>query len=336
MGQRFSFSRLCLITLANVVFVTASFAAVPANYKGKPWKGTPRAVPGKVFFAEFDVGGGAQSSINGNVWYADNTDKGPAACGGVNSYRADDGDNMHPVVYQTNVGNVDKYEDGSVFPSAENPEGYYYVGCSHPNDWYSVTINVKYKGTYWLSSTWATEAPQTINFHLEFNDVKTPIDINGTKTEVVDLGHTPLPEWHTWKKFEKFGKVTLDTGVQVLKWVNHKSHLNNSYLQFDIDNVEILPSLKTSSPNALAQVLAISSAANTNLKNVQYSVREPGQTSMAVYDCAGRAIMQVFNQNVSAGKHVQTLNLTGVTNGVYFLHLTSNNQSSVTRFQYTR
>jgi hypothetical protein len=335
MGKCFSFSRLFFIAFASTLIVSTGFAAVPASYKGKPYKGTPRAIPGVVFWADFDIGGGAKSSIQDNVWYADNTDNGDWKQ--VKGFRAGDGDSDHPVVYGTNEGWVDtRAEDKSIFPSADSAKSYFYIGCSHPNDWYSVTVDVKNAGVYKLSSTWATEWVQSINFHLEFNYVKTPIDINGVKTEVVDLGNTPQPEWHTWKRFDNFGKVTLEKGVQVLRWCNHKSHLNNCYLQFDADFVEILPNFWSSSPTALEQVLTIYPASGKSLKNIQYTICEPGQTSLNIYDCSGKVVKAVFNRNLSAGKYNEQLDLSNITNGAYFINLNNNNKRSIAKINYVR
>jgi hypothetical protein len=335
MGQRFSFSRLCLITLAGAIMVTSTFAGVPASYKGKPYKG-PKEIPGRIFWAlDYDIGG---QGVSWNLWTTGEEGKGGTFVGA----RSSDGESSHMGVYQTNTPNkeyasgADNWEDGTPFPSKDSTNAYYYVGCNHEADWYCVTINVKYKGVYWLSSAYAQEAGDNVVFKLGINDVYQKVTMGGKESETVDVGPTPAPQWHTWKKFDKFGTIALDTGVQVLKFYYAIHHINNCYLDFSPKEVEIAPNFKTSSPTELSRYLTITPTSSNTLKNIEYSIGEAGFTTMGIYDCAGREIMPILNQNVSAGRHNQALNLTNVTNGVYFIRLTNNNQNSITKLQYTR
>jgi hypothetical protein len=328
MGKCFSFSRLWYGAVSCIAIVSIGFAEIPAGYPGKPYKDKAQEVPGRVLWSYYDNGGPA------GVFKCDNTGEGKVGGCSV-GFRSDDGGSSHPGIYQTNTKNtfddptgLDKYTDGTPYPSAETPAASWYIGASHASDWYSTTIHVKYKGTYSLSSTYAEQAGVNIAYTLY---------INGAEKVKVNLTHTG--SYHDWNKYDKFKTIDLDTGLWVLKCLLDREHLNNDYLLFEPTfeiPTAIVPFFPSNSPTALEQVLSIYPASGKSLKNVQYTICEPGQTSLNIYDCSGKVVKAVFNRNLSAGKYNEQLDLSNITNGAYFINLSNNNKRSVAKINYVR
>jgi hypothetical protein len=106
-------------TLLATLFLAAgaSNADIPAGYKGTPFGGAPRAIPGRIDFEDYDLGG-----VN-VAWKTDNK---AGAAGSNAAGREGDGEKDHPAFYTTNSnpGEVDKLPD--------------------------MTVNVAKAGTYWL------------------------------------------------------------------------------------------------------------------------------------------------------------------------------------------
>ena len=194
-------------------------ADIPAGYKGTPYLGTPRAIPGRIDFEDYDMGG-----LN-VAWKSDDKAGQGVAPGSTAANRADDGEKEHPAFYITNSnpGEIDKLPDGSLYPSAESPKSIY-IGAAHATDYANVTVNVAKAGTYWLSAHFASQ-PDQIKCHVSFNGVnKTPgLTLAGTK------------DYHAWRFYKNFAKVDLEAGVQVMQFMLDSYHLNWDYISFSSD-----------------------------------------------------------------------------------------------------
>lgn len=205
---------VCATVFTSVLALAApAFADVPAGYAGTPYKGIATAIPGRVDFENFDVGGY-------NVGFMTNhhTLGGPVGCSG-GDYRTDAD---QPTMCKTNQGTeVDKLTDGTLYPSAAMPVSYY-IGAVRPGDWVQLTVNVKTAGTYKLSSTWASGADQ----------IDVTLFCNGVSK--LNYKTTGGNDYHKWSVANLFGEVQLDAGVQVLKFVSNHEHVNADYIQFSL------------------------------------------------------------------------------------------------------
>jgi hypothetical protein len=209
-----NYLKVISLSLLNVSFVVSSFGQIPAWYKGTPFKGKPQEIPGRIEFENHDEGG---------FDVAFNTDY--IAEGPVKNYRGEE--TKYASIDETNTGvNVDRYPDGSLYPSAENPHSYY-LGWTHAGDWTRFTVLVKKSGDYRISSTFAEETPK-IGFIIKFND-----DSTKTRNIVLDYG---TGNWHTWKKFDNIATVHLDAGLYVMHFEMTITHLNYDYLDFTLVN----------------------------------------------------------------------------------------------------
>jgi hypothetical protein len=205
-------SAAALLTVA-FVFAAQASADIPAGYLGTPYKGTPWPLPGRIDFENFDLGG-----YNVGFKTEHHLAGAPIGCSG-GDYRTDAD---QPTMCKTNQGTeVDKYADGTLYPSAQNPVSYY-IGAVRPSDWIQLTVNVKTAGTYKLSSTLASDADK-IDLTLQFNGV--------------EKLHFQTPAgggYHQWVPAPLFAEVQLEAGVQVLRLVCNREHVNADYIQFSL------------------------------------------------------------------------------------------------------
>lgn len=212
------FASTCALFAATALPRLAA-AQVPAGYAGTPFGGTPRAIPGRIDFEDFDVGAEEVS------WRQDDdtgTQFGDGCAG--NSYRPD---NPHPQLCMTNPVEGDQYSAGPLmgmsYPLDES--GSIYIGYTHVGEWVKITVNVAQAGTYLLSSTWASEGGGDggVAFQLLFNDV-----------EKADVSLPGTGGYHNWVAHDDFAMVELDAGVQVMQFIAGSQHLNYDYLQFSL------------------------------------------------------------------------------------------------------
>ncbi len=205
---------LCATLLAiSFAVVAPAHADIPAGYAGTPYKGTATPLPGRVDFENFDLGG-----YNVGFKTEHHLAGAPIGCSG-GDYRTDAD---QPTMCKTNQGTeVDKYADGTLYPSPTNTVSYY-VGAIRPGDWLQVTVNVKTAGTYKLSSTFASDADK-IDLTLQLNAV-----------EKLHYTTNAGGGYHQWVPAPLFAEVQLDAGVQVLKLICNREHVNADYIQFSL------------------------------------------------------------------------------------------------------
>jgi hypothetical protein len=180
----------------------------PADYKGKPYKGTPQEIPGRVEFENFDEGG---LNVGFNTQHHEGDSSGKA-------YR----DDAKPQICVTSATENDKFVDGKKYPSEDKES--YYIGYTRPNDWVKCTVNVKKAGVYRVNTTAANETKK-MTFAISFNDVE-KAKVNGEGTG----------NYHIWKAHENICTVKLDAGLQVMKFqIGSEPHMNYDFLEFVYD-----------------------------------------------------------------------------------------------------
>jgi hypothetical protein len=210
-------------------------AAIPADYLGKPYKGTPSIIPGRVELANLDTGGAEVS------YHADHNRMNSAGYEPIsgNDYRPDEKD--LPNICKTNGVNPDVWaEDNTTYPS-EADKYWYYMGYAHAVDWVKLTVDVKAAGKYYVSSYWAS-AGDMWGLSIWFNDGTGTPDPERPKDGINKTGLIEMPgtnDYHKWKKYPKFATVDLSAGLQVMTFHLEKhDHLQYGFLQFDpVDGV---------------------------------------------------------------------------------------------------
>ena len=206
-------------------------ADVPADYPGKPYMGTPSAIPGRVDLVNVDTGGAEIS------YHADHNRTNSAGYEPIsgNDYRPTEKD--LPNICKTNGANPDHWSvDGMVYPSAAMPTEYY-IGYAHKVDWVKVTVNVQQAGKYNVSSNWASDGAK-LGLSIWFNDGHSAVDPKRPKDGVNKSGVVVLDgtsDFHKWKAYPNFTTVELSAGVQVMTFhLEQEDHLQYGFLQFDL------------------------------------------------------------------------------------------------------
>ncbi|MDB5104403.1 MAG: carbohydrate binding module family protein [Fibrobacteres bacterium] len=270
-----------------ITAVTGGLAAadIPAGYKGTPYGGAPRAIPGRIDFEDYDLGG---MNIG---WKSDDKAGQGVAPGSTAANRADDGEKDHPAFYITNSnpGEVDKLPDGTLYPSAEQPKSIY-IGAAHATDFANVTVNVAKAGTYWISAHFASQ-PDQIKCHVSFNGVnKTPgLTLVGTK------------DYHAWRFYRNLAKVDLEAGVQVMQFMLDSYHLNWDYISFSADSngvVGLAPRQGYAADRNLPSLTA--QAGNGRLR---FNLPMAGPSLIVILDSRGRITESLLDRNMAAGEH---------------------------------
>ncbi len=70
----------------------------------------------------------------------------------------------------------------------------------------------------------------------------------------------------------------------------------------------------------------------TDVVNIEYSLNNSGNVSIEVLDIQGRSLGLGFNENQNAGQQLVQLNVNNLSDGMYFVRITSANSSNVVRF----
>jgi hypothetical protein len=237
--QRRQRRTILVMMAAGLLLGTSARADVPAGYKGKPFdpavaggagiipatvKAGPYVIPGRLDFVNYDLGGETvaysvdhHETKNGAGYRTDV----PVATFSLTAQSKMD------VWYDTGGA-----LDGTFYPSATTED--FYDGALDANDWFNYTVDVQTAGTYTLSTTFASGNGPPGG---EGGDGTMGLQISVNGTMMVDWKDS-FPDfatkanYHNWKPYPAFATLTLDKGLQVLKFQCTANHLNLDYVQF--------------------------------------------------------------------------------------------------------
>jgi hypothetical protein len=200
-----------LTILLAAVPIAALTAAVPEDYKGKPWRGKMQVIPGKITAAYYDTGGEgvAYHDTDAKNQGSGSLNRGPEE---KNNFRKDEG-----VDISYTKAAFDRFADGKVLAI-----DHYYIGWTKAGEWVKYTVDVKKPGTYQVNML-ASSNNKNAEISLSVNGAD-----NTGLIVVESTGH-----WHTWKMYENVAEIKLDQGPQVmtLKFVK-EGNMNVQYLEF--------------------------------------------------------------------------------------------------------
>jgi hypothetical protein len=325
-----SSSKFLLAALAaGTVVVSLANAEIPAGYAGKPYPlgSTPKELPGRLNFSEYDLGG-----LNVSFYADDRKGTGYGSDSAKVALRKQGGDTDWPSMYGTNqsIWDLDTfYTDGVVWPhgvrypsATDTTISDFYIGASHGNSWTKWTVHVSKAGKYWISSIW-TAMEQPAHFQISF--------LNGDKTVTTPTDtFTGVASYHAWKKLSDFASVQLDTGVQVVFFQNGTNHLNQDFLYIAADSGMFMTGI---SPSSQKSTSTGPCDLSVNRETIRFTLPDVGKTKISVFDCLGREIMPVLNKTLSAGSHSALLNTANLKKGIYFVRMEHNNIAVVAKFR---
>jgi hypothetical protein len=222
----------------------AARADIPATYKGKPFdpavaggpscpatvKAGPYAIPGRLDFVNYDLGGDGVAFHTGDHIVKGGTgyrvDTPPTATFSLTSACAPTCPN---VWYDSGTA-----LDGTVYPSPTTAD--FSIGAVQDGDYVNITVNVVTTGMYSLSSTWATgNGPP--GGEGGNGDMGLAVFSNGTQIgtwSAVFPNYNTEADFRHWKPYSNFATVMLTAGPQVIKLQSKAKHLQLDYVQFDL------------------------------------------------------------------------------------------------------
>lgn len=238
---RYALFALPAVGIVSLI-VGSARADIPAGYAGKPFdpavaggvgiipttvKAGPYALPGRLDFVNYDMGG------PGVAFQAGDKDLMKAGYG----YRSD---HPAPTISKTSVAEGDVWYntgtslDGTQYPSTTIVD--FYLGAIQVGDWFNFTVNVQTAGTYSLSSTWSSGNGPPGG---EGGDGSMGLEVfvNGTKVATW-TGEFPnymtKANFHNWIPYPNIATITLEAGPQLIKLQSTSKHLNLDYVDFEI------------------------------------------------------------------------------------------------------
>jgi PKD repeat protein len=90
-----------------------------------------------------------------------------------------------------------------------------------------------------------------------------------------------------------------------------------------IDDINILAPAGISNPNIPVQRFSLFPNPAQENTQVVFQLQEQEQVTMQITDVTGREVLLVFKGNLAAGEHTYTINVAGLSKGIYFVRLQS-------------
>ena len=228
----------CAVTLS----AGAARAAIPAGYAGTPFdpavaggagiipatvKAGPYAIPGRLDFVNYDMGGD-QVAFHAGDNITNKAGAGYRKDGKVATFSKTSAA-QHDIWYMSGTA-----MDGMTYPDATTQD--FYIGAVQVNDWFNFTVNVQTAGTYNVSSTWSSGNGPPGG---EGGDGAMGLQIYSNGTKLADWKSSwpdfnTTADFHHWKAYPSFAQVMLPAGVQVIKLQSTSKHLNLDYVQFTL------------------------------------------------------------------------------------------------------
>jgi hypothetical protein len=200
-----------IITTIGCAITTAPQSNVPSGYLGKPYsdavyKGGPQAIPGRIMFAYYDLGGEGMAYHDTTPTNLGSGKLNPADGTYLNEFR------MHEAV-DTSYTKFHPVIDNNPYEAVQPPEGLLYVGWTDPGEWFNLTVNVAQAGVYTADLLYTSNRGGEISFDLNRKPLTGPIGIKSTFNAADPIAWR---QWHHWNVMKDAMQVQLPKGVSVL------------------------------------------------------------------------------------------------------------------------
>jgi hypothetical protein len=348
-------SRLRLIPATLLVggigYVLSTFAAIPDGYTGTPFhddsvKVYPIKIPGKVQCEYYDFGGKGVA-FDGTVPLNNGINEGAHLNGPPPGYSCNEGGIPYQCTFRAKEDVPVSYTKPS-FDIDGNLNKYIqvlhqmYIGWTPPGEWLNYTVHVDTPAIYSVNLMYTAPFPKGCDISLALNK-KTLVNKATVPNSSKTGSQTDGNRWHRWNKAEGFAEITLpDTGLQLLTLTITYSDptLNEQLGNFDYlefvrkGPVSVQPSLNKQSPASFR--LSVPETVSNKSAQVSFSLTSAGQTTLAIFDCAGNRVMQNAKENLAVGIYNRTLDLSSLSNGVYFLQLSQGAKKATSKLTVYR
>jgi hypothetical protein len=220
---------------------------------GKPWKGVPQTIPGRVQCELYDLGGEGTGYHDSDSVNHGSGHLNPVNGNYLNEFRIGEGVDIS----YTKTGDIDNNQYNFVNPDMNQ----LYVGWTVPGEWLNYTVSVKQSGLYriGLMYTCNADAGHTDGTHPDTghsNEGHTAtghsdgVHPDGVITLSVDgkdiAGKIQIPtthrdadtiawrQWHHWNKVDSIANLKLEAGSHLLTLYSISGNMNYDYLEFTL------------------------------------------------------------------------------------------------------
>jgi hypothetical protein len=332
--------------LASVVCLSGSvLAAVPADYKGTPFKdekqtNPPIRIPGKLQCEYYDLGGkgvaydGNKAMSNGlNAGASFNKSQGcnqggtPYLC----AFRDTEG---VAVSYTKPCCDVD---DG--LNSFKQILGEIYIGWTPPGEWLNYTIQVDSPAVYGINFLYTAPFPDGLEITMSLNN-KVVIDKAKVPCGRSTCDQTDGMRWHRWGKAIDFAEITFaETGLQLLtiKFTYPDPTQLNDLGNFDYfefvkkKSVAALPGIQASA-NTNQLSLNLHQAKASTTMQLDYTLPSSESCQIAFFDCQGREVLPAVTGLKNVGQNSISIDVGALPTGMYIARLTQNSLHTTANF----
>jgi hypothetical protein len=221
---------LCL-TAASMLAAKAISQSFVSQYKGVPYRDTgyrvgPQEIPGRVLCAYYDMGGEGVAYHDTDPKNHGSGDLNPADGTYLNEFRMREGVDTSYTKFERKPDPIDDNPYDKIVP----PRDLLYVGWTEPGEWFNITVDVAYTGTYAADFLYTSNRGGTISIDVDGKDATGPLNITSTYDPADPVAWR---QWHHWNLASQLFNVRLSKGKNVLTVrVLTNGNMNLAYFDF--------------------------------------------------------------------------------------------------------
>src|SRR5580692_6929445 len=221
---------LCFVAVLMLPATALSQSSL-SPYKGLPYHdsryiGGPQEIPGKVLCAYYDMGGEEVAYHDTDPKNHGSGDLNPADGTYLNEFRMREGVDTSYTKFERKPDPIDDNPYDKIVP----PRDLLYVGWTEPGEWFNITVDVAYTGTYAADFLYTSNRGGTISIDVDGKDATGPLKIASTLDPADPLAWR---QWHHWNLALQLLKVHLSNGKNVLTvHIVTNGNMNLAYFDF--------------------------------------------------------------------------------------------------------
>ena len=219
------------LTAASMLAANALSQSFVSQYKGVPYRDTgyqggPQKIPGRVLCAYYDMGGEGVAYHDTDPKNLGSGELNPADGTYLNEFRMREGVDTSYTKFDRKPDPIDDNHYDKIVPPRDLP----YVGWTEPGEWFNITVDVAYTGTYAADFLYTSNRGGTISIDVDGKDATGPLKITSTYDPADPVAWR---QWHHWNLAWQLFNVRLSKGKNVLTVrVLTNGNLNLAYFDF--------------------------------------------------------------------------------------------------------
>jgi hypothetical protein len=173
---------------------------------------------------------------------------------------------------------------------------------------------------FYVADDYANTSCSTLNSWLSTNSITADAVFSNSAVSMADYGSPGMPK-------------TIVIGPDHTVFYNQNNSVSANALQTAINNA--LAVGISENKNTISTVSLFPNPVNGNSTVLNYSLAQNADVTIDIYNVLGESVKSNIVQNQTAGKHEATIDLAGVTNGVYFIRLGAGEAAQTIKFVLT-